>query len=205
MKKAMFIGATMLLGLMMSNTVSAQTPEQLQKMREMRGEAMMKNIDEMGGCVDNDDWMTAEGFGQSAKDPQIAKTRAFDEANNELIKKMESYVERIAKRLSHSEHNEATDDIYASALTDKFTQITQGMRGRIRECMVIPETTDRVYTCRYIAVVSLKDFNKALKDGIAKDKTLSAQTKMEDFDKASDEAWDNMASRRDSYNNEDNQ
>ncbi len=200
----MFIGAAMLMGMMTINTVSAQTPEQLKKLREQRGEAMINNVSEMGGCVDNDEWMTAEGYGQSGKSPQIARTKARNEANKELIEKMESYVERIAKGLSYSETNEATDDVYASTLTDKFNQVTQGMRGRIRECFVVPETTDRgMHTCKYVAVISLKDLNNALKDAIAKDKTLSAQTKMEDFDKQSDEALEGLLNRRDNYINKD--
>lgn len=199
MKKVFFIGA-MMLGMISINNLFAQTPQQLQQLNQQRGEGMMNNIKEMGGCVDNDDWMTAEGFGQSAKNPQIARTTALNNANNEIIKKMQSYVERIAKGMSHSEINEATDDVYGSMLTDRFMEITQGMRGRIRECFAVPESGTRGYTCRFVVAISLKDFNKELKEAISNDKTLRAQTKMEEFDKIADESWDAIATRRDGFN-----
>ena len=195
----------LLLGMISIDTaVSAQTPEQLRQLREKRGNAMLENIDKMGGCVDTDEWMTAEGYGESPKSPKIARDKARAAANQELIEKMEAYTERIAKGLSHMEINEATDDVYANALSSKFQQITQGMRGRIRECLVEPgDPNERgIHTCNYVAVVSLIDFNNALKESIAKDATLRAQTKMDEFDKAADEAWDAMATRRDSSNNQ---
>jgi hypothetical protein len=207
MKKVMIIGSMLLLGMMMFNNVDAQNPrksraDRLRGIQSKVDDNTEANIDALGGCVDSEDWMTGEGYGESDKNPQIAKNRAVEAAQNNLIQKMEAYVENVAVGLSYSETNERGSDEYASLLNNKFSQVVRGMRGRIKDCYSIPDQDDRgKFTCEYKVVVSLADVNKALKDAVENDAKLKNQTKMADFDKTADDVMSKMLSNQENMNN----
>lgn len=197
MKRMMFFGAMLLMGTMLFNAAVAQTPEQRRQMDEKRGNHMINVIDTNGGCVDSDDWMTAEGTGASQNQlegEQIARNRARDAAENELLRKMEAYAKGVSKRLSISKLGECPRaNSYNSRLETAFITITEGIRGRIRECYSIPERSNRgVYKCKYVAVVSLEEINKELKDAIERDLELRDNIDMDRFDEITDNIWDNL-------------
>lgn len=204
MKKILLIGSMLLCSMMMFNNVNAQNTgkeraDRLRKIQNKVDDNTESNIDNLGGCVDSDEWMTGEGYGESAKNPQIAKNHAVAAAQQNLTEKMEAYVENVAEALTYSETNEATEDMYASTLKNRFRQVTKAMRGRIRECYSIPDKDDRgKYTCEYKVVISLAAVNQAMKDAIANDAKLRAQTKMEEFDQKADEIIDRMIANQSS-------
>lgn len=207
MKKVFFIGVMLFCGMMMLNNVDAQNPrksraDRLRAIQNKVDDNTEANIDALGGCVDSEDWMTGEGYGESDKNPQIAKNRAVAAAQQNLTEKMEAYVENLSVGLSYSETNERGSDEYASMLNNKFAQVVKGMRGRIKECYSIPDQDDRgKFTCEYKVTVSLAELNKALKDAVENDAKLNNQSKMADFDKTSSDVMSKMLSNQENMNN----
>ena len=115
---------------------------------------------------------------------------------NEIVDNMTN---NISNNQANNTTNEATEDMYASTLKNRFRQVTKAMRGRIRECYSIPDKDDRgKYTCEYKVVISLAAVNQAMKDAIANDAKLRAQTKMEEFDQKADEIIDRMIANQSS-------
>lgn len=75
-------------------------------------------------------------------------------------------------------------------MVDKFTTVTEGIRGRMRECFVDYESLDRAgWSCEYYVKVSLQELNDQLKKAVEEDAILRDNVEMENFDKITDDVW----------------
>lgn len=186
MKKIVFIGATMLLGMVFfGNRTFAQT-------EEVEVKVYCDDYNSDGNC------MRATGIGESRKQQQ-SKLKARTAALEELASKIEMTLNMYAKDFTSSmEYNEEED---FAAVSGKISeQIVKNSFSNYKTvCEKFTTYTDakgvKKYKCYMALEFTKKDVEKAVYDGLSKEGALKVGYAYSQFQKEFDKAFDKEVER----------
>lgn len=181
MKKTLFFGAAMLLGLMTFNTVSAQTPEQQAQLQKLRGERMLKQAERNinATCYDDDQYMAEIGFADNMATRDLAQKNALANCQRALKSRLEQVVKGVLEdfsgRAELSSGEKITDGEFRT-LNQGFTSVIEKTISHTTKCYSDVHRNEKgSFDGEYNAKISIDEFVKKCEDVIENEATIAAK------------------------------
>lgn len=190
MKKVMFIGAAMLLGMMTINTVSAQTPEQRAEMEKLRGERMINQAKHnvKATCYDDDEYMAEIGYADNMATRDLAQKNALANCQRALKSRLEQVVKGVLQDFSSRAELSSGANITDGELRELnqgFTSvIDKSIKHTIKCYSDVIKNDKGTFDGEYNAKIAIEEFVKECEDVVENDAKLAAKVNLKEFKKS---------------------
>ena len=187
MKKVFFIGAMMLFGTMMFNTVYAQTPEQKAELAKLRGQRQInqakRNVE--ATCYDDDKYMAEIGYADGMANRDLAIKNALANCQRSLKLRLEQVVKGVIDDFSSRTELSSDGKITDAELRDLdngFHSVINKSIGRTIKCYSdVQKNQKGSFDAEYNAKISIDEFIKECETVVESDATLRVKTNMDAF------------------------
>ena len=219
----MFIGATLLLGMMMiALPADAQSRKDkkaakqaaYQHQQEMEAIKRQMELDSMksvaarksmrgtksdipclAASFDDEEYFRDFGKGTNANE-QAAREAAIDAAHQMIMKKMSRYVEGVMKTYTSSTRGNGSGDDVIARMENGFNGACQRLlNDASKVCEESYQNQRGTWDSYYTIEIAKKDLKKALQQTIVTDNELRAKVNQEIFEKATEGQFEEMMQR----------